>query len=192
METEEKLLVLAKVARALNAAHIVWAVGASALLFLEGVADDFADFDLLIAPESLLSAIAVFGALGASRSAPTPPAVAYATTSFVEYGLDGVEFDLLCDFAIRRKEAVYRYPFDAERIVGSTNVHGESLPLTPLADWFVLYLLMPGRSKKAAMIARHLKANPNSNSRVWLSFWLRSRLPGDVRESVMALYSALA
>lgn len=192
MEAEEKLIVLAKVARALNVAHVIWAVGASALLYLEGAAEDFADFDLLIAPESLSVADNVFEALGALRREPTPPVAAYATASFIEYTLDGAEFDLLCDFAIRRKDTVYRYPFDLERIAGSTYLHGVSLPLCPLADWFVLYQLMPGRSKKAVLISRYLKANQRSDCRAWLSQWLRSRLPGEVRESVIALYNALA
>lgn len=192
MEAEEKLVLLTRVARALNAAHVVWAVGASALLYLEGVAEDFEDFDLLIAPESLSAAENAFHVLGAVRHAPAPPVAAYATGSFVEYELRGVEFDLLCDFAIRRKDAVYRYPFGLERIAGSTVLHGERVPLCPLADWMVLYLLMPGRSKKAALISRYLKTNQRGDCRAWLSHWLRGRLPGEVRESVMTLYNALA
>jgi len=190
--TEEKLLVLTKVARALNAAGIVWAVGASALLFLEGIADDFADFDLLVVPEHLEAACLVFEGLGAHRQLEAPPSAAYATESFVEFGLHGVEFDLLSDFAIRRKDGVYRYPFDEGRIARVRGSGQSRVPLCPLADWFVLYLLMPGRSKKATIIAHYLKAEQKTDSRAWFSLWLHNRLPGDVRESVMSLYNALA
>ena len=49
----------------------------------------------------------------------------------------------------------------------------------------------PGRQKRATVIGKYLKQNPGENSRVWLSRWLHSRLPGDVRERVMTLYTAI-
>ncbi len=188
---DTKLAALAKAARALNQAGIVWGVGASAMLYLVGAVEEFNDFDLLIAPEHAGAARAVFEKLGATAAPPAPASAAYDTEGFFEYRLDGADFDLLCDFAIRRKEAVYRYAFGRDRIAEWVDVEGERAPLCPLEDWFVLYLLMPGRQKRATLIARYLKANPREHSSAWLNRWLGNRLPGDVRERVMALYGEL-
>ena len=93
---------------------------------------------------------------------------------------------------MRRREAVYRYTLDAERVARFTAVRGERVPLCPLADWYVLYLLMPGRAKKAALIGRYLREHPMRDSRAHLSRWLSNRLPGETREAVLALYRDLA
>ena len=183
------LAVLAKAARALNMAGVVWGVGASALLYLLGLVDSYNDIDLIVAAEHETAARLALEGLGAQAQPPAPPSAAYETGSFVEYQLDGVDFDLLCDFTIRRKDAVYRYPFGRERVAEWVDVQGERAPLCPLEDWYVLYLLMPGRQKRATLIGHHLHANPREHSRLWLNRWLSTRLPGDVRERVMALYN---
>lgn len=191
MDVGEKLAALAKAGRALNSAHVEWAVGASALLYLTDIVEDFNDIDLLITPQTLPEARNALLSAGArSRPAP-PPNPAYATASFEEYKLDGEDFDVMGDLAIRRKEAVCRYPFDADRIGGFADLQGVRIPLCPLADWFVLYLLMPARIKKATLIGRHLIQRPSAADRLWLNEWLSNRLPGDVRERVLTLYRNL-
>ena len=37
----------------------------------------------------------------------------------------GVDIDLLCDFAIRRRDGVYRYAFGQERIAGWVTIIGD-------------------------------------------------------------------
>lgn len=191
MEDSAKLVALAKVASALKQADVVWAVGASALLYLEGVVTAYHDFDLLITPEHLDKAVSAFHSLKAEIRFHTVPSATFASDHFGEASVDGVDFDILCGFAIRRKEAVYRYPFSQDRVSHTVEVFGESVPLSPLEDWFVLYLLMPGRGKMATALARYLRTNPRNESRFWLTSWLRNRLPGDVREKVMLLYGEL-
>ena len=189
MEEQAKLAALAKAVCALNAAGVTWAVGASAMLYLESVVTTFNDIDLIIAEDDLPAAQAAMLSTGAVPLPPAPPVSAYRSVFFSEYQLDGVDFDLLCDFTIRRKDAVYRYPFGRERVAEWVDVQGERAPLCPLEDWYVLYLLMPGRQKRATLIGHHLHANPREHSRLWLNRWLGTRLPGDVRERVMALYN---
>ena len=188
---DSNLAVLAKAAQALNKAGVVWGVGASALLYLLGLVDTYNDIDLIVAAEHETAARLALEGLGAQAQPPAPPSATYETGSFVEYQLDGVDFDLLCDFTIRRKDATYRYPFGRERVAEWVDVQGVRAPLCPLEDWYVLYLLMPGRQKRATVIGKYLKQNPGENSRAWLSRWLHSRLPGDVRERVMTLYTAI-
>lgn len=191
METAEKLAALAKAADALNRAGAVWAVGGSTLMYYRALVEDFHDFDLLVTPQSLPATRAALLAAGArSRPAP-PPNPAFATACFETYTLDGAEFDILCDLAVQRKETLCRYPFDADRIDGTADERGARIPLCPLADWYVLYLLMPARAKKAVLISRHLLAHPSGSDRFWLNRWLSNRLPGDVRERVLTLYRGL-
>jgi hypothetical protein len=187
MDVEGKLAALAKAARALNAANIVWAVGASALLYLEGAADTFNDLDVLIAGGAFDAARQAMLSLGAVEKR-APVSEVFATDGFAEFQLDGVDFDILCGFAVRRGGNVYRYAFDAEHVTSTADVKGVPVPLSPLADWFVLYLLMPGREKKARRVAAFLKAHPRTERRRWLGLWLDGRLPGDVREQTLALY----
>ena len=191
MEEQAGLDALVKAAHELNRAGVVWALGASALLYVKGVVETFHDVDLLIQPEHMPAAHKAFVQLGAKAKPASPPSLTYATTFFEEFVLDGVDFDLLGGFTIRRKDAMYRYPFEADRVAEVMNYQGESIPLTPLADWVVLYLLMPRRSSTAVLLARHLKNEPQPEDRAWLSLWLCHRLPGDVREKVLQLYSAL-
>jgi len=148
MDAEDKLSALARVARALNGAGVTWAVGASALLYFEGIADTFNDLDLMIAEGDMPAAAQAMRAIGANALTMSGPSAAYATEYFFEYQLNDVDFDLLCGFAIRRADEVYRYPFSGERVVSTTQVNGETVPLTPLADWYVLYLLMPARKPR--------------------------------------------
>lgn len=191
MNADTRLATLARAARALNAARVSWAVGASALLYLRGVTDTFHDFDLQLAQGEAQAADESLLSLGAQAAPPLPPSPAYATQHFAEYQLDGVDFDLLCGFAVRRGGMVYPCPFDSSGVAGTLSVLGTRVPLAALEDWFVIYLLMPGRAAKADLIARHLKAHPATAQRGRLSAWLNRRLPGEVRERVMALYRAL-
>ena len=191
MDIESKLSTLAKVGKRLNMASVEWAVGASALLYLEGVTADFHDFDLIVVPDSMETALDVFTRLGARLLPAQSPNPVYVSAQFVEFTLDGADFDLLCDYTLRRNDVLYRYPFPGDRAIRAVTVQGVPVPLCPLADWFVLYQLMPGGAKKAALIARHLKTHPRDSARHSLGKWLHTRLPGEVRERVFTLYTEL-
>ena len=51
VDIDEKLRILARIAAALNGAGITYAVGASLLLFLRGIAQGFNDIDLSVLEE---------------------------------------------------------------------------------------------------------------------------------------------
>ena len=191
MDTQAKLTVLAQVASALNARGIVWAVGASTLLFIQGVVDDFNDIDLLIAKEDVDAVRDTFLSLGADALPSLATSSVYASAWFGEFQLHSVEFDVISDFTIRRKDGTYHYPFDQSRIAHWVDVQGTLVPLCSLADWVVLYWLMPARNKRATLLMQHLREHPTQESRAYLHQWLTSRLPGEVREKVLTLYHVL-
>jgi len=182
-----KLTALAKAARELNDSGAVWAVGASALMYLEGDAETFGDLDLLIGQGWMDAARQALRTAGAQELAPRPPSDVYLTEQFCECRLDQVDFDLLCGFAVRREGVAYRYPFEARRIVKTVAVLGENVPLSPPADWYVLYRLMPDHGDKADVIARRLAARPREEWAPWLEEWLSGPLPDELRWRVRAL-----
>ncbi|MDD3212444.1 MAG: hypothetical protein PHY64_02160 [Eubacteriales bacterium] len=188
MNNQTKLRALAKAARALNAARVTWAVGASALLYFHGITETFHDLDLIIDSRDADAARLAMLAAGAELCPEKEPSTAYVSERFCEFLLDGVSFDLICGFAIRYENAVYRYPFGAERIAGSAEVLGRRVPLTPLADWYVLYLLMPGRAARAEKVAAYLSGHPEAERGDWLQTWLSGALPDGVREQVRQLW----
>lgn len=191
MDDRRKLGILSKTARALREAGVRWALGASAMLYFNGLVETYHDFDLLIAKGDMPATQAVFTALGAKALPPAPVGGDYATAEFRQYTLGGMGFDLLCGFAVRRDHKAYPYPFDETRVAGYAQALTERVPLAPLADWWVLYQLMRGREEKAALLERYLRAHPDGESRALLGQWLRRRLPSDIRERVMQLYRAM-
>ncbi|KZE79677.1 hypothetical protein AV654_15375 [Paenibacillus elgii] len=86
--------------------------------------------------------------------------------------------------SIRHAESVYRLDWHADTNTRVEPLEGVSIPLTPLEDWFVLYLLMPGRGGKADLIEGHLKRRGVRRDR--LEAALRQPLPAEVRARVLA------
>jgi len=148
----------------------------------------FNDLDLMIAGGQLADAKSAMLAAGAAEVPASPPNPAFSSAGFLEFRLDGTDFDLLEGFAVRAGNEVYAYNFNADRIGAVWDAAGVSVPLCPLADWFVLYQLMPGRQKKAKLIAQYLLAHPRVERREWLHSWLDGRLPGNVREQALRLF----
>ena len=187
MDNQTMLRALAKAARALNGARVTWAVGASALLYFYGITKTFHDLDLMIESADMDAARTAMLAVGAELCPEKTASETYASERFSEFLLDGVSFDLIGGFSIRYDHAVYRYPFGGERIAGETAAYGERVPLTPLADWYVLYLLMPGREARAREVAAYLTGHPETGCGSWLQTWLSGELPDGVRERVRLL-----
>ena len=60
----EKLLVLSKLALEFNNQNIVWAVGASLLLYLKGYVEDFNDIDIMVADVDAIKAEKILNSFG--------------------------------------------------------------------------------------------------------------------------------
>ncbi len=158
------------------------------MMYFRGLTDTFHDYDLLIADGHMDTAKAALLAAGAVVAPPKAPSDVYVSKQFAECTLDGAEFDLLCGFSIRVENAVYTYPFTGGAYPGHTARGAEeTVPLAPLADWYVLYLLMPGREARAAEIAAYLRAQPPETYGGFLTLWLEGALPPAVRVQVEAL-----
>lgn len=159
MQIKDKLTVLAKIGRALNAEGITWAVGASLLLYFKGLVDNFHDIDIVMAEQDVLRARAVLDGMGTVER--RMPDDSYRTRMFLEYNIDGVEMDVMAGFAILDKDGVEHYfPLRREDIQEHTQVHGVDIPLQRLQAWQEYYGLM-GRDAKVTLIADWLASHKN-------------------------------
>ena len=149
MDMDEKLRVLAHIAETLNRERITYAVGASAMLYLRGVAESFHDIDLTVAEADAPRAIAALRTLG--TMAPPEQSPGYLTRCFRTFEIDGVEVDLIAGMVIVSDGIAHDCPLRPEEIDETADVCGVAVPLHALACWRRFYALM-GRKAKAKRI----------------------------------------
>ena len=107
---EKKLQVLSKIAKELNNKQIVWAVGASTLLYLNDLVEEFHDIDILIMEECVEKTKEAFAVLGDLLE--REPSEQYKSKHFLEYIVDGVDIDVIAGFVIVRDGVEYLQCFD--------------------------------------------------------------------------------
>ena len=149
MYIQDKLQVLARIARAFNDRGISWAAGASLMLYLRGVASDFHDLDLLTSAADFPAAGDLLSGMGALQ--PERANDGYRTEHFLECVADGVEINLMANFTILQGGAEHRFPLEEYGAPDCTTVLGEAVPLQSLTLWRECYRLM-GRAEKVRLI----------------------------------------
>lgn len=137
---EKKLLVLSKIAKALNEHHITWALGASGMLYFNGITASFHDLDIMVSEACIEEAKAALSALGCPLERKPNPQ--YQTKHFLEYTIDCVEVDVIAGFVIVKDGISHPAPFDETHIEKSVTVNGQTVPLQRLSDWAGYYALM--------------------------------------------------
>ncbi|TVY10819.1 hypothetical protein [Paenibacillus cremeus] len=113
--------------------------------------------------------------------APKEP---FCTKHFYHMEIEGVEVDLLGLFGIRHADGIYRLDFRQEDIAGTTWADGQAVPLSTLEDWFVLYLLIPGKQEKADLIERYWLTQGGPVRRDRLAAALQEQLPYEVQQRI--------
>ena len=145
---EHKLNVLSRIAAELNRRHITWAVGASGMLYLNGITDRFNDLDILVDEAHLQEAKAVLDTMGTLQERiPNPN---FKTRHFLEYVIEGVEADVIAGFIITKDGTDHHLPFDASHIERIVSLNGQQIPLQSRSDWQHYYILLD-RPNKAQM-----------------------------------------
>ena len=145
----KKLAVLKRIANEFNKAEITWALGASMLLYLKEIIEDFHDIDIMVIQEDVKTAQEILSKIGTLQ--PANPNAKYQTKVFLEYVIDGVDVDVMAGFAIIRDGTVFDCSLKKEEIVEFYELDGEKIPLQSLALWQKYYELM-GRDTKVQMI----------------------------------------
>ncbi len=152
--TGQKLFILQRLANALAQQEITWALGGSAMLYLQGVTDRFADFDLLVAAKDFKKAKAVLRRLGEEKPPKQPVSsgagLPFRSAHFCQFVVEGVKVDLMAGFALAAGEKVRRFLL-LSRHIGFFDLDGTPIALHGLKQWQQFYTLM-GRAEKALLI----------------------------------------
>ncbi len=147
--TGEKLDLLARIAARFNSAGLTWALGASAMLYLRGITDDFRDIDLSVWDGDADTARDILLSMG--TQCRSDAGEHYRTRHFYEFTVNGVEVDVMGGFAVEKDGVVYDCSLDPRDISGSASVGGQTIPLHSLQAWRRYYQLM-GRPAKVRLI----------------------------------------
>lgn len=146
---EKKLNILSKVAKELNANNITWAIGASLLLYFKEITNEFHDIDIMVAEsdvEKIKKILLSFGKLQ-----PKNPNIQYKTKDFMEFNIEGVDFDVMAGFVIVNNNIDYYFPLEKKDIKDYIYIQGTTIPLHSIQEWLTYYKLMD-RTKKVKMI----------------------------------------
>ena len=154
MDLDKKLAVLAGIAHKFNDKQVTWAIGASALLYFRGVAEAFADIDIVIAESDVDSVKEILAACGTQQA--SPPNVQYQTKVFLEYVIEGVGVDIMAGFTVVKDGVAHYFPLEKKKITEHITVGGAAIPLQSLEEWKLYYALM-GRTEKVVLIERKQK-----------------------------------
>ena len=159
MDEFAKLLVLSHLAHAFNEQGVTWSLGASCLLYLEGIAPTFHDLDFMVVKEDSAKADGILSQLG-KKQPERYDHLHYGTFFFGEYVIEGVDVDLMADFSIIKDGKEYPFPLKKENIEKILVLDGEKIPLEKLSLWRERYFLM-GRESKVEMIDVALQKKKN-------------------------------
>lgn len=149
ISADDKLRVLGRIAALLNGADVTWAVGASAMLYFNGIVTDFHDIDIMVTADDAIRAKELLLTIGTLE--PPNQLSKYATKHFFEFIIDGVEVDIMGGFAIIQNGQTIDCSLTADQIASAVSVAGENVPLQSPALWRGYYALM-GREQKVKLI----------------------------------------
>ena len=151
--TQEKIELLKKIAHRLSEAHVLWALGASMLLYFKGIASEFHDIDLMIAEADAECVRAILSEMGELQ--PPNPNPKYQTKVFMEFKIDSIDVDVMAGFSIVSGGKIFDCSLQESQIAEKMFLETEAIPLQSPLLWCEYYRLM-GRTEKAEMIERAL------------------------------------
>ncbi len=161
MDLQNKLLVLSKVANALNLAKVNWSIGASAMLYFMGAVTAFNDIDIMLDEEDVVKAKAAlknFAELKEPNSSNN-----CKSKVFLEYIIEDVEVDIMAGLTIDYEGEEHYFPLKHEHITKKIKLNDEVIPLHSITEWKRYYALM-GRDIKVQLINGFLKERENAKT----------------------------
>lgn len=148
-EIEKKIEVLKQIAHRFNEAHIMWALGASMLLYFKGITELFQDIDLMVANDDVERVRIILSEMGEIQ--PPNPNPKYRTKTFMEFIINSIDVDVMAGFSIISDGKIFDCSLQEEQIVEKMPLGTELIPLQSPLLWREYYRLM-GRTEKVKMI----------------------------------------
>ena len=148
-EIEKKIEVLKQIAHRFNEAHIMWALGASMLLYFKGITEEFQDIDLMVANDDVERVRIILSEMGEIQ--PPNPNPKYRTKTFMEFIINSIDVDVMAGFSIISDGKIFDCSLQEEQIVEKMPLGTELIPLQSPLLWCEYYRLM-GRTEKVKMI----------------------------------------
>lgn len=148
-EIEKKIEVLKQIAHRFNEAHIMWALGASMLLYFKGITEIFQDIDLMVANDDVERVRIILSEMGEIQ--PPNPNPKYRTKTFMEFIINSIDVDVMAGFSIISDGKIFDCSLQEEQIVEKMPLGTELIPLQSPLLWCEYYRLM-GRTEKVKMI----------------------------------------
>lgn len=148
-EIEKKIEVLKQIAHRFNEAHIMWALGASMLLYFKGITEEFQDIDLMVANDDVERVRIILSEMGEIQ--PPNPNPKYRTKTFMEFIINSIDVDVMAGFSIISDGKIFDCSLQEEQIVEKMPLGTELIPLQSPLLWREYYRLM-GRTEKVKMI----------------------------------------
>ncbi|WP_026828433.1 hypothetical protein [Exiguobacterium artemiae] len=166
-------------------AHVRWGIGGSVLLAHHGLVEHPNDVDLLFHPDDFAVAERILKKFGEQQ--PSQDKGVFLTRRFEEYTIGSVELDLIVDFKIQHTAGVFSFIFDETAVTEQVSFGGQRYPFMHLEDWYVFYLLMPGRESKVCLLEDYWQSHP-FDAPERLQTALAASLPDSIRQRIEHTY----
>lgn len=170
--------VLYMIADHLKDEDIVWALGASSVLYHHGLVQEVGDLDILIRIQDvdvLERLLLKIGHRVESEDSDT-----YETEYFGEFIVDDVEIDVMANMTIINYDLHYVYPFNKNAITDFMILKDLKIPLTSLEDWYILYHLIPNKERKITILddyfSQHTMVHTTLIQNHTLPIWLYQKM----------------
>ncbi len=156
MEINQKLKIFKHTIELLNRKQIHYVVGASLLLYLDELVDNFNDADILIDLNDITKVDEIFNEICIEKKKGSNDK--FASDYFQTYVVDELEFDVIGGFCIVDDGGKHYFPdVKVDHYVEFDEI---KVPLDNLGNWLLYYELM-GRFKKVEIIRKHLSQELN-------------------------------
>ncbi|MGB7594867.1 MAG: hypothetical protein WBL80_04825 [Erysipelotrichaceae bacterium] len=141
---------LKEIANRFDENKIIWGLGGSCMMFLQGIDVDPRDIDLIVIPQDFALALRLLNESGTFEV--HSPSGIFASEHFAQGTLMDSPVDLIAGFRIIADGQIIAYPFDDDRII-PVIFDRMLIPCCLLEDWIPLYDAMD-KHDKADMIKR--------------------------------------
>ncbi|OPL07545.1 MAG: hypothetical protein AVO33_05335 [delta proteobacterium ML8_F1] len=173
---------LREIASLMNGLDVLWALGASSVLYFNGHPKMPEDFDIFVRFEDYPRVYQALGALGSELPVEKKNSL-YHTQGFARFSCFHVGVDLIGGFNIFHAEGEYRMIFDDKSIDLVREEQGEPVNVMALEDWWILYALIPGREAKSRWVFER-SASEGFPRRDLLERALSLEVPLEIREKI--------